>query len=166
MLGGREDECDAALVVEGFPRRVECDAGVVEARELDGGKEGGEGVCDDAGLAPEVGNGGCGECQWGGERGGDRAKVVAEGKEREGDLGLHRCGCLCCLSRSWAGGWCSDIYTSYVLEGDVVILAAVNESLETHCASSLSVSGMPSHARTRTTIPMHTIGPRPEICSL
>lgn len=117
VLGGREDERDAALVVEGFPRRVERDAGVVEARELDGGEERGEGVGDDAGLAPEVGDGRCGERQRGGERGGDRAEVVAEGEEREGDLGLHLLRLFVLLRRveklGWgggAGGWCLDIW--------------------------------------------------------
>lgn len=45
----------------------------------------------ETGLAPEVGDGGCGERQWGGERGGHRAQVVTEDEEREGDLGLHLC---------------------------------------------------------------------------
>lgn len=82
VLGGREDERDAALVVEGFPGRVERDAGVVKLGELDGGGEGREGVGDEVGgLAPEVGDGGCGECQWGGERRGHEGKVVAESEE-------------------------------------------------------------------------------------
>lgn len=88
----REDEGDATLVVKRLPRGVEGDAGVMEAGELDGCRERREGVgYGETGLAPEVGDGGCGERQWGGERGGHRAQVVAEGEEREGDLGLHLC---------------------------------------------------------------------------